>query len=569
MRCTKCSFISFDDLSACAKCAADLSNLSQELNGTCTETRPEFFLGSAVQTPGLDEDGYSDSQMLPPIDQSAMNFDDTSTGGFAALSSSSSENKEFNFDDSTSLSAEDDVAIELGDIMPIDFDQLDSGSVLTEGTAGQSEALNFDDLSFEADKTANVTAPGDKEIDLDFSDAFSDSGETTRFNGDLSQDIPVVLADDRTFSSDDTMTDVSGRFHENTGFNFSQEFSDLADSSGSFDETITLNSDGGMNKTQVSLHAIGDDSAAALDLDESLVAELAGPAAPDLSSELSLDLDYSDSSASGDFELDEALVAELASGDQAAMKSGKDELPLRESLDLETDEFKKSLDIEHDLTADEVLSFAQVEDLTGDFPPLLEEDDTELAGLDLADIDVSDLVDPSDKTAEANAELNPLSDISVEQPVRAASVDDTIREEAGNRVPGLFDNQNDVIEGIDALSGSGSDLDSLVGEIELPEDGTPQDFGSSSLDDTFRDGGRTADASSVSLGDDLEDDSEEELVLGQDGDDLELPAEIDALAMDDDFAAFLNKTASVENIPEIELITDDDDDLPPELPRLG
>lgn len=700
MRCTKCSFISFDDLSSCAKCASDLSHLSKELNGTCIETRQEFFLGSAIQTHGLDEDNFSESQMLPPINQGDMNFDDTSTGGFSPISAPSADSKNFGFDDSMSVAAEDDVSIELGDIMPIDFDQLDSSSVLSAGTLEHTDSLNVDNLSFDLDKTDTLSPQDDNDLNLDFDVDFSDSGTDFKFDGDisdidigdLSEDLPVVMAGANTFSADDTLTDVSGNLSKDTDFDFDQElFENLSDDSGSFDETISLNADGGLNETQVSALSIEDDHSTPLELDESLIAELSGPSSLDLSGELSLN--FSDHSASGDFELDAALVAELARGDADAAKGAGAEKALEfadistEDVDLSfaqiedlTGEFpplreeglgfsdhSASGDFELDpalvaeLTGDEEVAtqgvgealsttevfaagamevpVAQGEDLIGDFPSLREEDDVELSGLDLTDIDVSDLLDPSDQlpAADADGGRNQQQEGSVAQPVvHTASVDDTVREEAGSREfaqldiqveddvdlefdgeivgeePGEIDALSSGSE-IEALAGEinlpagnppqdfsssflddtlresesvdavlvssekaaaddildvGSEIEGLAGEINLPAGNPPQDFSASFLDDTFRDG-ESADALLVSAEEDAADDLlDEELVLDDAGQDEDLPVDIDVLALDADFEAFLNKTAKGDSLPEIELISDDDDeDGPPDLPR--
>lgn len=468
MRCTKCSFISFDDLSACAKCASDLSLLSKELNGTCTEARLEFFLGSAIQAPILDEENFSDSQVLPPINQGEMNFDDTSSGSFSPLSAPPSGADDFDFNDSVGLSTEDDVAIELGDVMPIDFDQLDSGSGLSEGTLEQTDSQNFDDFNFDLDKSDNASTSTDQAIDLDFTTDLSDSTEDFQFKGDFSDiDIGDLSKDNSTGS-----TDVTGKFPEDVGFD-QELFEHLADNSGSFDETTSLNPDAGLNATQLSVLSAGAEPSTPLELDESLVAELAGPSSLDVSGEFPIN--YSDHSASGDFELDDALVAELATANDTGTKH-------------------KELDLEHGLTEKEVLSFAQVENLTGDFPSV-EEDDA-LSGLDLADIDVSDLLDNSDKTADS-------------------------------------DNEG----------------------LDLPETNTPQKFNPSALNDTFRDA------------EPVENLLDEELVLDHADLDDDLPEDIDALALDDDFAAFVNKTASGDEIPEIKLISDDDEDGPPDLPH--
>ncbi len=619
MRCTKCSFISFDDLSACAKCANDLSKLSKDLNGTCTETRLEFFLGSAIQTPVTDEDNLSDSQMLPPIAQGDMNFDDTSTGGFSPLSAPS-------FDDTANVSSEDDVAIELGDIMPIDFGQLDSDSVLGEGALENTGSLNLDNINFDFDKTDAVSPPTDKGIDPDSTVGLSASTDDFQFDadlsdldfGDLSQDIPVVLADTGSPSSDNALD--AGGLPVSGDFDFDQDlFDHLADNSGSLDETTSLNDDISLNDTQIAFEPIVERPDAPLELDESLIAELSGSTSPNDSGEFSMDFS-GDHSASGDFELDAALVAELASGDTAATaKDPEDVFSVTGNFSADTVGFDAPLEFAHSSKVSEELSFDHVEDLTGEFPPIREED-TELAELDLGDIDVSDLLDTSVNITTAGtdggqnqqqdlfvaeAELVPSNvddtisemvgnkedidldlqhDRFMEQvPLDALpSVDDTIREEAGRREDEHLDIQleddivlefdgeflNEGIEGPDEIKNSGSDLVDMTAEIDLPEGSMPQDFSSSLLDDTFREG-EPIDVSFASSKEDLADDLlDDELVLDSAEDMDNLSADIDVLALDADFEAFLNKTASNEENQEIDLVSDDDDDdeEPPALP---
>lgn len=656
MRCTKCSFISFDDLSACAKCSTDLSKLSKELNGTCTEARLEFFLGSAIQTPGSDDDNLSDSQMLPPIDQGNMNFDDTSTGGFSSLAAPS-------FDDTANVRAEDDIAIELGDIMPIDFGQFDSDSALPEGALEHTDSLNLDNFNFDFDKTDTVSAPVDKatalDSTLDSTAAFSESSDDFQFDGDLSdldiddlsQDIPVVLADAGSSPSDNALD--ADTLPENVDLDFDRELFDNLDDSGSLDETTSLNDDISMNDTQIAFEPIRDGHSAPLELDESLVAELSRPTSLDVSGEFSMDFS-DDPSASGDFELDEALVAELASGDTAAAKDPEDVFSVSGDFSADAVGLSEPLEFAQSSSLSDDTPHAHIEDLTGEFPSIREED-TELAELDLGDIDVSDLLDTSDNETALGADdgrnqgpdlfgeqaelVLPAVDDTISEMVgnredidldlqqdlfeeqanldTLPSVDDTVREEAGNRDFGDLNQPQDLLakptdfglstvddtireeagsrddepldlriddevvlefegeflnEGLggpDEINSSGSDLADLTGEIDLPEGNAPQDFSSSLLDDTFRDG-EPLDASLVSSKEDPEDDLlDDELVLDAAIEDVDsLPLDIDVLALDADFEAFLNKTAKGEEQQEVELITDDDDDDegPPDLP---
>jgi hypothetical protein len=48
MRCPKCGYISYDHLTACAKCGRDVSELAAELQGTSIKTEAPMFLSGAL-----------------------------------------------------------------------------------------------------------------------------------------------------------------------------------------------------------------------------------------------------------------------------------------------------------------------------------------------------------------------------------------------------------------------------------------------------------------------------------------------------------------------------------------
>lgn len=523
MRCTKCSFISFDDLSSCAKCAGDLSLLSKELHGTCTETRPEFFLGSAVQTAGMEDDGFSDSQMLPPIDHSDMNFDDTSSGRFPAVPSVS-QSVAPAFDDSVGVASEDDVAIELGDIMPIDLDQLDSASTLHETSLEQTDGIPLDNLDLDFDKTETIsTVSRNKDIDLDLTGNFSESGFDSRNDSDFkdididesSLDLSGEFSDAEGSVFDDTLDQVNASASGDAGFELDQELLDqLADSDSNLDKTTSINKDFVLNDSLVASSLSGEDDVSSLELDESLVAELAGSSS-DVSGEFLADSTVGHSE-TGEFELDDALVAELASGDAADHEPATDELR------------------GHSLGG---------ADLTEEYPSLNAADDTELSGLNLSDIDVSDLVEKTDGDSDYLHRADDtmlLGDVwTSENKTGSSSVDDTLSDS----VSGRQESRDDDFLVSPAVAGGaqGVRIDEGIGSGSADE---------LSLDDAF---------------DDVE---AVDLPSEHEGDEAGLVAEIEALGLDADFEAFLeNKGADDNSLPEIELIPDgDDDDGPPDLP---
>ncbi len=48
MRCPKCSYISFDKVTSCVKCSADVAELAHDLNGTAFKPLGTFYLGSLL-----------------------------------------------------------------------------------------------------------------------------------------------------------------------------------------------------------------------------------------------------------------------------------------------------------------------------------------------------------------------------------------------------------------------------------------------------------------------------------------------------------------------------------------
>jgi hypothetical protein len=335
MRCPKCKFISFDDLSNCAKCAYDLSALSAELNGTCKETQLQFFLGSVIQSPNFAENDFSVSQTLPPIEHDDINFDDTGSGQFAAFEPRGEQTPGIDFDDSVGVAQEDDISIELGDIMPIDLDQLDFASLMPED-ASESHPDSAHDLNltgkFANDNLAQDLTEDFSDIELDENDLELDDA-TRGFNDD------TILQPNTLTGSDDTL--------------------------------LTLDSE----------DAPSGEVDRGLDLDEELIAALAD-SADDLDATTTLS-----KSAAG-----EDPVIFSSTGELAVRKSS---LGFDETLIAELSE--DDVEAENSLAAagnGTYLDFSEtsIEDLTGEFPPIPEGEEPELSALDFSDIDVSDLV---------------------------------------------------------------------------------------------------------------------------------------------------------------------------------
>jgi hypothetical protein len=343
MRCPKCKFISFDDLSNCAKCAYDLSALSAELNGTCKETHLQFFLGSVTQSPNFVENDFSASQTLPPIDHDDINFDDAGSGQFAAFEPRGEQTQGIDFDESVGAAREDDISIELGDIMPIDLDQLDFASLMPEDAA-ESHSDSTLDLNLTGNFANDNLA---QDLTEDFSDIELDESDLELDDATLASNDDTILQPNAFFGADDT--------------------------------SLTLDSE----------DAPSAEADSELDLDEELIAALA-----DSADDLDATTTLTKSAATQD------PVIFSSTGELAA---GESSLNFDESLITELSE--DDVEAENSLATagnGTYLDFSEtsIEDLTGEFPPIPEGEEPELSALDFSDIDVSDLVSSTVTTQE-------------------------------------------------------------------------------------------------------------------------------------------------------------------------
>jgi len=179
MKCPKCGYISFDDLSTCTKCSTDLSAIAEELKGTGTETESDFFLGSAIKNTNLDfDDTFSTTQTLPPLESDVeLDFDDTaSTTQGIAFSSESMPSAPPEED----LDSTGDVALELGEIMPIDLSQLDA-------------TMEISALASQGKDEATESLPDEATMAVDLAELTSQNLEPVA--GDDSMDLTEQLAD--------------------------------------------------------------------------------------------------------------------------------------------------------------------------------------------------------------------------------------------------------------------------------------------------------------------------------------------------------------------------------------
>ncbi len=197
MKCPKCGFISFDDLSTCTKCSTDLSEVAQELHGTGTETEPEFFLGSAIKNTNLDfDDTFSSTQTLPPLESDVeLDFDDTAnTSREISFSPDGAPPADIDLDSTG------DVALELGEIMPIDVSQLDStmeiSALAAQGADTGTESMPDDAtmaMGLENLTSQNLAALSEEDDTPDLTAQLADLDEAEPSAAEL--DETMVLSD--------------------------------------------------------------------------------------------------------------------------------------------------------------------------------------------------------------------------------------------------------------------------------------------------------------------------------------------------------------------------------------
>ncbi|MBU0485044.1 MAG: hypothetical protein KKB30_11095 [Proteobacteria bacterium] len=154
MRCPKCGFISFDDLSACSKCTNDLADLAEELQGTGTGTDVGFFLGSVIKSTSYESEEDMGTQSFPPMEAQELNFDDSP--------SEISFDLEDHDDSVISLSGmsadgDDDISLELGEVLPIDLTQFDETGPATSRMSAHELSFELgDDADFDLSDTSQL-----------------------------------------------------------------------------------------------------------------------------------------------------------------------------------------------------------------------------------------------------------------------------------------------------------------------------------------------------------------------------------------------------------------------------
>ena len=383
MRCPKCKFISFDDLSSCAKCSNDLSALALDLKGTGTEARVAFFLGSVVQAQDLDDDTFSNSQAMTPLDDSNLSFDDTLSGTTDTLG--------LDLDASLEV-APDDIAIELGDQMPVDLGEIDMSGT---GDIDFDASLTLGDT--ETKSSVDVTTKSADLDEINFNDDI-DLNLTSDFDDDSLADFDATeilsVNDSESLSDDNLDLDLTGSFENKVELDFGEVDLDATGMSLSTDSMTT------------------PQAGSALDLDEDLLAELAddsmapgSPIAPDPAVAGEGTLDFDMSTELTDLSADETPDLDLSGEFSSIEVSDQEETMSSDDIDALLDDFDDDLSGLDDNDLDDLDDL----DLDDDFGSL-DSDSTEAdsPSLDFGDLDVSDLVASGDDTSAI--EIDDLED---------------------------------------------------------------------------------------------------------------------------------------------------------------
>ncbi|MEN8134105.1 MAG: hypothetical protein ABFS18_01035 [Thermodesulfobacteriota bacterium] len=452
MRCPKCSFFSFDDLTACAKCSKDLSAIVKDLQGTCTEASRPFFLSSIVESLEPEDQTFSESHALPPTDDTDLSFDDTLTGGSPAISTEDNDTVLSDLDESIEIS-NDEISLELGDVMPIDLDQLD-------------EPIDFDDNSaFDAtsglsqDSEEGITA--DDDIDLNFTDDLSGQSEDFDSTEILSTDALSTDAFD-----DDIDLDLTGDFNASDGLDLSEDFDsfDLDETSipvtpvsDTGDLTTDTLTEGESLDLDADLLAPDTEETGAVEFDDSLLDELeVGSDGDQLSADMGDDL--------ADFDLDETSIA-LEPISPPESFNADDTLSGEEALsldDLPLEEFEFETEDEEDLLGDELLATMDTELGPDPVEPDLDQPDAEPA---VADSPLEELeFETGDDELTATTADEEL-DLDLDQPDAEPTVADAPLEELE------FETEDEEQLGDESPAATDIelDLDSVEPDLEQPD----------------------------------------------------------------------------------------------------
>ena len=150
MRCPKCGFISFDHLTACAKCGRDITQVAAELQGTSIKVEAPMFLSGALAAFSEGGASFEEHAMEADIDQ-GIDFD-MDMGAAEAETISMAEPEEqidFSFEDESAGAAVEEAP--------------------ETAAAGESDEIGADiELAAEVEEEPGIESSDDSFVELDF-----------------------------------------------------------------------------------------------------------------------------------------------------------------------------------------------------------------------------------------------------------------------------------------------------------------------------------------------------------------------------------------------------------------
>jgi hypothetical protein len=189
MRCPKCSYISYDHLTACAKCGRDVSELAAELQGTSIKTEAPMFLSGALGAFSGEEEETFEEQALEADMEEGIDFSMEEEG----------EDVDFSFEEEgeeeadislAEAEAEEAATMEAGE--DVDFDLgVEEGEVSeeekTEALAAEAEEMEeAEEVEEEAggifeelDLSGTVDDGEEGGLEFDLEDFMEDTDEET------------------------------------------------------------------------------------------------------------------------------------------------------------------------------------------------------------------------------------------------------------------------------------------------------------------------------------------------------------------------------------------------------
>lgn len=87
MRCPKCSYISFDKVTSCVKCSADVAELAHDLNGTAFKPLGTFYLGSLLPdfAPSFQSDQVAENLAFADAPEEDLDISMDAVGDFGEV----------------------------------------------------------------------------------------------------------------------------------------------------------------------------------------------------------------------------------------------------------------------------------------------------------------------------------------------------------------------------------------------------------------------------------------------------------------------------------------------------